>query len=115
MDSKRRRSENLPQTPVFRFSLDVRFQTETEKEAFIARLSRVRDLFSTEGEKVHNYELLSQLFSLAETRQLSQQSPDTVTTESCSAINMLGSNGELLHKHVPRHVRNMQMRCLQQE
>ena len=96
MPSKRRRSESLPQTPVFQFTLDVRFPTDTEKKAFIARLDRVRDLFSTEGgEKVRNYELLSQLFSLAETRQLSQQNQSSVRTESYSTVNMLGSNGEL--------------------
>ena len=32
MASKRRRSETSPQTPVFRFSLDVRFQTDSERK-----------------------------------------------------------------------------------
>ena len=44
MASKRRRSESLSQTSVLQCSLDVRFQTEAEKEAFIARIIRVRDL-----------------------------------------------------------------------
>ena len=34
---------------VLQCSLDVCFQTETEKEAFTARISRVRDLSSSEG------------------------------------------------------------------
>ena len=34
MACKQRRSETLPQSPVFRFSLDAQFQAETEKEAF---------------------------------------------------------------------------------
>ena len=53
---------------IFRFPLDVHFQTETEKEVLIARLSHVRDQFLSEGGKkalYSVYELLSQLFSLA--------------------------------------------------
>ena len=98
MTSKRRRSETS-QPPVFRFSLDVRFSTESEKEAFIARLTSVRDLFSPEGgEKVHNYELLSQLFSLAETRPLSRPSQAVVSPQSSSTTNMLAANGEMFWK-----------------
>ena len=60
--------------PVFRFSLHVHvhFLTKIEKEAFMARLSHMRDLFSLSGgTKVHNYEQFSQLLSLAETRSIS--------------------------------------------
>ena len=59
--------------------MDVRFQTETEKEVFIARLSCVRNLLSSkEGEKVENYELLSQFFPLADVRPLFQHSQGPV-------------------------------------
>ena len=44
MASKRRRSASLSPAPILQCSLDVRFQKETEKEAFIARITRVRDL-----------------------------------------------------------------------
>ena len=44
MASKRWRSKSLCQMSVLQCSLDVRFQTEAEKQAFIARISRVRDL-----------------------------------------------------------------------
>ena len=100
MASKRRRSESFPKTPVFRFSLDVRFQTEIQKEAFITRLDNIRDLLSPEGgEKMHNYELLSHLFSLAETRPISLPTKATDTPQSsASTTNMLGSSGEMLHQ-----------------
>ena len=99
MTSKRRRSETSSQATVFRFSLDVRFKTESEKEAFITRLTSVRDLFSPEGgEKVHNYELLNQLFSLAKTRPLSRLSQDTVSPQSSCMINILAANGEMFWK-----------------
>ena len=106
MASKRRRSEGSPKTPVFRFSLDVRFQTEIQKEAFITRLGNIRDLLSPEGgEKVHNYELLSHLFSLAETRPIPLPSQTTDTPQSpASTTNMLGSNGEMLHQFFVSHI-----------
>ena len=54
--------------PVLQYSLDVRFQPETEKEVFIARISSVRDLLLSEGgKKVDNYEL-NLLFSFSGTR-----------------------------------------------
>ena len=60
-----------------------------QKESIHRRLSRNRDLFSSEGgEKVDNYEL-SQFFSLAETRALYQQSqgPVLLITSDEKAIN----------------------------
>ena len=51
------------------FTLDMRFPTEEEEgQMFVARLSVVRALYSTkDAEKVINYKLLRQLFSLADT------------------------------------------------
>ena len=51
------------------FTLDGRFPTEEEEGLmFVGRLSVVRALYSTEdAEKLINYELLSQLISLADT------------------------------------------------
>ena len=94
-----RRSETSSPAQVFQFSLYVHFKTESEKEVFIARLTSVRDLFSPEGgEKVHNYELLSQLFSLAETRPLSRPSQATVSPQSSCMTNILAANGEMFWK-----------------
>ena len=82
-----------------RFSPYVHFKTESEKEVFIARLTSIRDLFSPEGgEKVYNYELLSQLFSLAETRPLSWPSQATVSPKSSCMTNILAANGEMFWK-----------------
>ena len=53
----------------FHFTLDARFPAEEEEgQMFVARLSVVRALYSTkDAEKVINYKLLRQLFSLADT------------------------------------------------
>ena len=73
MASKRRRSESSPQTPVLQCFLDVRFQTQTKKEAFIAWLV-ARDPFPQQNEKKWTCsQAFSQFFSLAETRPLSQR------------------------------------------
>ena len=53
------------------------FQTETESEVFIARLSHVIDLFSSGGGEVGIGEL-SQFFSIAETGPYFQRSQGPV-------------------------------------
>ena len=75
--------------PIFHLCMDVCFQTESGKEALIARLSSVRDLFSPEiGDKVHNYELLSQVLSLANTRPLSWPSQATISSQPSCMTNI---------------------------
>ena len=49
-----------------RFTLDVNFTSEAEKEAFCGRLSVVRDQLTPSGSQtLNNYELLLALFDLA--------------------------------------------------
>ena len=49
-----------------RFTLDVNFTSEAEKEAFCGRLSVVRDQLTPSGSQTfNNYELLLALFDLA--------------------------------------------------
>ena len=92
MASKRRRCEEA--NPVFRFTLDVCFSNEEEKHAFVARLSAVRDLYSpVGGEKIRNYELLSQLFSLAEN---APRPHSAACPQPSNTISMLSSSGKNL-------------------
>ena len=85
---ERSRSEEVP---VFHFTLDVHFPNEEEKQAFVARLNAVRDLFSLGGEKIHNYELLSQLFALAENTACP---PAAARPQPDNTISMLSSSGK---------------------
>ena len=62
MASKRRRCETSPQPPVFRFSLDVRFKTESEKEAFRRRRKRLKA--GGAQEVVINFELCAVNYNL---------------------------------------------------
>jgi hypothetical protein len=78
-----------------RFTLDVTFPSTECKDALLARLTSVRDKMTPPGvAKLDNYGLLSQLFSLAESRpspaQLSQEEDQEVYSVP---RNMLSSCG----------------------
>lgn len=95
MASKRRKCEEA--TPVFRFTLDVRLPNEEEKQAFLARLSAVRDLYSPgRGEKIRNYELLSQLFSLAENTPRPHSAACPQPSNTISMLSLSGKSLKLL-------------------
>ena len=75
--------------------MDVCFPNEEEKQEFVARLSTVRDLYSPEGgEKIPNYELLSQLSSLAENTPHPHSA--LLVPGPLNTINMLSLSGKSL-------------------
>ena len=85
-----------------RFTLDVTFPSTECKDALLARLTSVRDKMTPPGvAKLDNYGLLSQLFSLAESRpspaQLSQEEDQEVYSVP---RNMLSSCGKYTAKYV---------------
>ena len=88
MVSKCSRSE---EPPIFCFTLDVHFSNEEEKQAFVARLNAVRDLFLPVGEKIRNYELLSQIFALAEN---TPRPPAATCPQPDNTISILSSSGK---------------------
>ena len=107
MASKRRKCKE--DTPVFRFTLDVRFPNEEEKQAFVARLSAVRDLYSPGGgEKIRNYELLSQLFSLAES---TPRPHSAACPQPSNMISVLSSSGKSLRLLVLITTAGKAMKC----
>ena len=69
----------------------MHFPNEEEKQVFVARLSAVKYLYLPEGEeKICNYELLSQLFSLAEN---TPHPHSAACPQPSNTINMLSASG----------------------
>ena len=79
-----------------RFTLDVNFESDVAKDAFVERLAAVRDLITPPGgARLDNRQFLTSLFELAETTSGSGSSSAAAAAEVPRTGSFLDNAGQL--------------------